>query len=201
VEAEKRAIAARNAANRAAGQWGKAAREGASTYLDRKQITPEAVRFDEAGDMLVPMIVYEQPSRLVGLQKITPDGAKRFSSGMDKRGSACRLGDIAPEDKVIIVAEGYATGRSIRMAIEGVVTVFVAFDAGGLLQAAKNVRAAYPDAHVLFCADDDWRVSLRAAEHVAEEFGVLDPLCSPGWQRRNDGWPDVQVREPGDRPL
>ncbi|RKP46671.1 VapE domain-containing protein [Pararobbsia silviterrae] len=176
AESEKKAIAARNAANRAAAQWGKAAREGASAYLEKKQITPEAVRFDESGDLLVPMIVYEQPSRLAGLQKITPDGAKRFNGGMDKRGTACRLGDVTSDDKVIMIAEGYATGRSIRMAIDDAIAVYVAFDAGGLLSAATNIRQAYPDAHLLFCADDDWRISQRAAEHVADEYGVLDQL-------------------------
>ncbi|MDR6447677.1 putative P-loop ATPase/phage/plasmid primase-like uncharacterized protein [Paraburkholderia terricola] len=171
VEAEKRAHAAKMAANRARSQWHKARDEGASAYLERKQITPEAVRFDDEGTLLVPMFQYADGIRLVGLQKITPDGAKRFNKGMEKKGASFILGDIAADDRVAMIAEGYATGRSIRMATDDAVPLSVCFDAGGIMSAARHLRDTYPDLHLLICADDDWKIEQRLREHLADEFG------------------------------
>ena len=171
MEAEKRAHAAKMAANRARSQWHKARDEGASAYLERKQITPEAVRFDDEGTLLVPMFQYADGLRLVGLQKITPDGAKRFNKGMEKKGASFILGDIAADDRVAMIAEGYATGRSIRMATDEAVPLSVCFDAGGIMPAARYLRDTYPGLHLLICADDDWKIEQRLREHLADEFG------------------------------
>ncbi|MDR6482898.1 VapE domain-containing protein [Paraburkholderia terricola] len=171
IEAEKRVHAAKMAANRARSQWHKARDEGASAYLERKQITPEAVRFDDEGTVLVPMFQYADGIRLVGLQKITPDGAKRFNKGMEKKGASFILGDIAADDRVAMIAEGYATGRSIRMATDEAVPLSVCFDAGGIMPAARYLRDTYPDLHLLICADDDWKIEQRLREHLADEFG------------------------------
>ncbi|MEN8502034.1 MULTISPECIES: VapE domain-containing protein [Paraburkholderia] len=159
------------AANRARSQWHQARDEGASAYLERKQITPEAVRFDDEGTLLVPMFQYADGIRLVGLQKITPDGAKRFNKGMEKKGASFILGDLAADDRVAMIAEGYATGRSIRMATDGAVPLSVCFDAAGILPAARYLRDTCPDLHLLICADDDWKIEQRLREHLADEFG------------------------------
>ena len=171
IEAEKRAHAAKMAANRARSQWHQASDEGSSAYLERKQITPEAVRFDSDGTLLVPMFQYGDGIRLTGLQKITPDGAKRFNKGMEKKGTSFLLGDIEVDDRVAMIAEGYATGRSIRMATSEAVPLSVCFDAGGIMPAARYLRDTYPELHLLICADDDWKIEQRLREHLAEEFG------------------------------
>ncbi|MFP3614982.1 VapE family protein, partial [Paraburkholderia sp. SIMBA_050] len=176
AEAEKRAHAAKMAANRARSQWHKARDGGASAYLERKQITPEAVRFDDDGTLLVPMFQYADGIRLIGLQKITPDGAKRFNKGMEKKGASFILGDIAADDRVAMIAEGYATGRSIRMATDEAVPLSVCFDAAGILPAARYLRDTYPDLHLLICADDDWKIEQRLREHLADEFGFVGEL-------------------------
>jgi putative DNA primase/helicase len=173
----KRLQAAKLAANRARSQWQNAFVDGESVYLQRKQITPEGVRFDVDGTLFVPMYLYgaDEP-RMVGLQKITPDGAKRFNKGMEKKGAECRIGEIASDDRIVMVAEGYATGRSIRMATDGTIPLSVCFDAGGILPAARALRAAYPDIHLLICADDDWRIEPRMREHLASEYGYTGEL-------------------------
>jgi len=180
AEAEKRVHAAKMAANRARSQWQKACDEGSSAYLERKQITPEAVRFDTDGTLLVPMFQYADGIRLVGLQKITPDGAKRFNKGMEKRGTSFLLGDIATDDRVAMIAEGYATGRSIRMATNEAVPLSVCFDAAGIMPAARYLRDTYPDLHLLICADDDWKIEQRLREHLADEFGYSGEMAIGG---------------------
>ncbi|KVZ72544.1 VapE domain-containing protein [Burkholderia ubonensis] len=176
-QAERDARQAKLAANRAHDQWGRADERGSSAYLDRKKITPEGVRFDEDGTMFVPMFQYgDDEPRLVGLQKITPDGAKRFNKGMQKKGAAYLLGDVAADDRMVLVAEGYATGRSIRMATREAFALSVCFDAGGILPAVQHLRATYPDVHVLVCADDDWKIEQRMREWLAEEFAFAGEL-------------------------
>lgn len=171
AEAVKKAKAASNAANRAKMQWDTAKDfPVASVYFDRKHITPECVRVDADGDILVPMVVYGETQYLAGLQKISPDSAKRFNAGMEKAGTSCRLGAIHADDKVIGIAEGYATARSVRMALDDAIPVVVAFDAGSLMENAKRLRASFPDAHVLFFADDDWKIEQRVREWLAEDY-------------------------------
>lgn len=183
VEAAERAEkAARNAANRAAEQWRVASTEGVHPYLVSKQITPEAVRFAADGTMYVPMLVYGERTRLVGLQKIAADGQKRFTKGMSKSGTACVLGEVADDTPIIGIGEGYATCRTIRADTDEAFPVCVAFTAGGLLDAARNLRALYPHAHLLFFADDDWIIRERAARHLADDYGYCGGLPGPGEQ-------------------
>ncbi|CAN0626436.1 putative DNA primase/helicase [Burkholderia multivorans] len=176
-QAERDAKQARLAANRAHSQWERASERGTSAYLERKRITAEGVRFDADGTIFVPMYQYADDARLVGLQKITPDGAKRFNKGMEKKGAAYLLGEVAEDDRMVLVAEGYATGRSIRMATGEAFALSVCFDAGGILSAVETLRAAYPEVHVLVCADDDWKVEQRMRDWLADEFAFRGELA------------------------
>lgn len=180
AEAEKKEQAAKLAANRARDQWQKASDDGGSAYLERKQITAEGVRFDAEGMLLVPMFQYADSIRLVGLQKITPDGAKRFNKGMEKKGATYLLGEIGGDDKVAMVAEGYATARTIRMATDEAIPVSICFDAGGILSAARYLRGAFPDLHLLICADDDWKIEQRLRDCLVEDFGYSGKLVLGG---------------------
>jgi phage/plasmid primase-like uncharacterized protein len=83
-------------------------------------------------DVLVPAWAMDETNgaRMVGVQRIAPDGSKRFNAGMAKEGAACRLGAAFEDGDAILVCEGYATGLSIRAAVERMLPVFVAFDAG-----------------------------------------------------------------------
>lgn len=179
-EERKRQHAAKLAANRARQQWQEGSDVGESDYLVRKQITAEGVRFSADGDVLVPMFNYADGYRLVGLQKITSTGAKRFNKGMEKKGALFLLGDVNADSKVVLVAEGYATARSIRMATDGVVPVMVCFDAGNIMAAARYLRDTYAGIHVMFCADDDWQIERRLRDHLAEEFGYVGELETGG---------------------
>lgn len=177
AEEEKRRNAAKLAANRARQQWGEAAEEGTSAYLERKQITAEGVRFAEDGTLFVPLLRYTVDDvRMVGLQKITPDGAKRFNKGTEKKGAECRLGTLSGDDKIVMVAEGYATGRSIRMATDEAIPLSVCIDAGNIMSAARALRDAYPDVHILICADDDWKVEQQMRGWLADKLGYRGDL-------------------------
>lgn len=156
AEAARRQRSAERASERAGGLWSAASRDGVSPYLVRKGVEPESVRFLADGAIVVPMIRYESPPRLVGAQVISSDGAKRFVTGTAKQGSACRLG-LVEAGRPVLVCEGLATGLSIRLATDRRFPVFVAFDAGNLMPVASLLRSTHPSCPLLICADDDFQ--------------------------------------------
>lgn len=194
AEAARRAAEALQAEHGALAAWRGALRVGRSPYAERKGIErPEACRFSPAGWLLVPMLRYDLPREqsLKGLQIIQPDGSKKFTYGMAKAGTACRLG-LAEVGAPVLLCEGWATGMSLRMATGRRLAVYVAFDAGNLEQVALMVAELHPGSALVLCADDDWRtldregrplnpgrVAAAAAREVLSEQGATAVLVFP----------------------
>lgn len=174
-EVASKQLAADQAANRAIDQWNKAkAASDDHAYLVRKQVTAENIRVTDAGILLVPMKLYALNGiRWAGSQKIDVEGGKRYSSGMEKSGAACILGKVA-DAPFIGIGEGYATCRTVRMAMSdySALPVAVAFDAGNILSVAKGLRRDFPAAHLLLLADDDYQLESRFVERLRDDFNV-----------------------------
>lgn len=78
-------------------------------YLMKKMLPGVGIRqLDET--LLVPMV--DERGDLWNLQRIRPDGDKRFLKGGRVKGLSCRIGE--PTDDVI-VAEGWATSASLHL--------------------------------------------------------------------------------------
>lgn len=194
VEAAKLKDRARFAARRAEQQWSAGRASGDCPYLVRKGLMASAdralpekgLRVMSDGTLLVPMIRYDVteqeaddpqyvgPRRLAGLQKIAPDGSKRFNKGMAKEGTACRIGRKPRDGQLIIIGEGLATVLSAHLALEKKYTFFVAFDSGNLMPVAKILRAVYPKSPVLFIADDDAYLEAYMNTRLRANYGVSD---------------------------
>ena len=174
AEAERKQRKSEMAANRARMDWAAAAdSDQPSAYLARKRVGSEKTRVDANGVLLVPVCKYsEAGATLAGLQRIQPDGEKRFSTGIDMAAGCCVLGKTTDAPALIAIGEGYATCETVRMATEFDMPVMVAFNAGNLLPVAKRLRADFPAAHLLFLADDDMRVVARLAESLLADFDV-----------------------------
>lgn len=166
---EEREHEAQLAAMSAAQLWRTASREGQSAYLQRKGVEPEACRYLRDGSIVVPLLRYDLPREqaLRALQRIYPGPRfdrrtkeplpqKTFTKGFLKDGCCLRLGEVV-EGSVLLVCEGYATGLSLRMAIERRHPVFIALDAHNLRHVVEILRRLYPDHPLLICADDDHR--------------------------------------------
>lgn len=202
-EERRRRDAAARAAMRAGARWHAAERMGISLYLRRKRVDPESVRFEPDGSILVPMLRYDFPREraLVGLQAITADGTKLFGKGTAKMGSAVRLGPQFVEPRSpILLAEGLATGLSLRMATARRWPVFVCFDAGNLPHVARIVRRLYPSAWLLICADDDFltwgnpgRSKAMHAATVAKNADIAAPHFPGRGDRKLTDWNDLHV--------
>lgn len=208
ADADKAAAAAQ-AALGAADLWRSASREGHSPYLERKGVQGEACRYLRDGSVLIPLLRYDRPREqaLRAVQRIYPDGFKLFTKDFSKTGCALRLGEVTAETDLILVCEGYATGLSIRMATDHLLPVYVALDAYNLVFVVEIVRAHYPDAHMLICADDDWksedhdgpnpgRNKAKMAAKTTPACDILWPVFKPATRQEKDtDFNDLHLRE------
>ena len=116
-------------------------------YLSLKRIAGEG--FLQAGAaLLVPM--RDADGRLWNVQRIFPDGAKRFLKGGRITGLFWLVGgDAGP----LCLGEGAGTMSAVRRATGH--TVAAAMHKGNLEPVARLLRACWPDRPIVICADDD----------------------------------------------
>lgn len=138
--------------------------------------------------LLLVIPISDVNGKLHSLQFIDIDGQKRFLTGGRKRGGFFL---IAPPDKVLCIAEGFATGASIREATG--YAVAVAFDAGNLLTVTKTMQENFPETKLVVCADDDYKTAgnpgLSKATQAADATDAL--LALPRFcKNRPDGASD-----------
>lgn len=180
------------AGRRAQAQWEAARATGECPYLVRKGLMAEGskelpekgLRVATDGTLLVPAIrydvteaqaddpTYSGPRRLAGVQKIAPDGSKRFNKNMAKAGTACRIGKKPKDGQLLIIGEGLATVLSAHLALDKRQTFFVAFDSGNLLPVARILRKQFPKSPILFIADDDAYLEAYLNKRLRSNYDV-----------------------------
>ncbi|MGI9142093.1 MAG: DUF5906 domain-containing protein [Fluviibacter sp.] len=172
-----------SAALRARSGWGKCLPVGESEYLKRKGVDGFGVRFSERGNMVIPML--DTNGQIHGLQVIYAEkknGRDKdfWPAGLAKKGHFFLIGGIP--DKVLLIAEGYATAASLHMATGH--PVAVAFDAGNLMPVAQALHGRYRRTKILLCADDDYLtegnpgVSHAKNAALAVDGSVIIPVFS-----------------------
>ncbi len=156
-------------------------------YLKRKQILCCGIRVTSTGSLVVPVLSATTPvaklSELVdftknmqSLQFIAPDGSKKFLAGGKIAGGFYRIPAASPDgERVLCVAEGYATAVSAHMATG--YACYAALSAKNLLNVATMLRAQYPDYQIVLCADNDTKnatnVGYNSAQKAAQVCGGL----------------------------
>jgi len=145
-------------------------------YLIRKGCQPHTLR--QQGDMLLVPLYLDRV--LVNLQRIYPDGAKRFLPGGRVTGCYSPLGRLEPGASLYI-CEGWATGATIHEHTGAAVAC--AMNAGNLLEAGQRLRRAYPEVELVFAGDDDRQTEgnpgRKAANAAAIAVGGL--VTFPVW--------------------
>lgn len=201
---EERRLARARRAERSAGEAWREARTPTEPvgYVKRKGVRPQAVKVEDEDVVLVPMLRYDLPREraLVGLQRIWPDGTKRFIAGTAKAGASVRLGPRPVDGDPILLCEGIATGLSIAEALEDRLPIFVGFDAGNLVEVALILRELWPGSPIGICADDDYRTpgnpgrlyAHRAARKVSRAW-YLRPLFDDARPEGLTDFNDVHV--------
>lgn len=117
-------------------------------YLVAKGVRSYVLR--QAGDvLLVPLM---RDGVLVSLQRIKPDGDKRFLFGGMTKGSCSVIGTIQP-DQALYICEGWATGATLHA--ETGAAVACAMTANNLLEVGLRLQRQHPDAVLIIAGDDD----------------------------------------------
>lgn len=118
----------------------------------------------KAGSLIVPLMNIE--GDITTAEIITDSGKYALAGGL-KKGSF-GLVPAADEDvTVVAVVEGFATGLSCHILLEGC-PVFCGMSKSGLLDAALAARKAYQDARIIVCGDAG---AEREAEAAAAAVG------------------------------
>lgn len=146
------------------------------SYLVAKGCRPHGLR--QLGEVLLVPLYYA--GQLVNLQRIHPDGAKRFLRGGMVKGCCSTLGAIV-SGQPLYTCEGWATGATIHEEIGH--PVACAMNAGNLLSVALQLRRRYPKAVLIVAGDDDRMTEgnpgRSCATKVADELGC--GLIFPPW--------------------
>ncbi|HRI90347.1 MAG TPA: toprim domain-containing protein [Accumulibacter sp.] len=139
------------------------------SYLIAKGVQAHTLRQSGAA-LLVPLL--DIHGLLWNVQRIMPDGAKRFRKGR-AGGLHSPIGDLT-NPAALLVCEGWATGATLHE--ESGHPVLCAMNAGNLLPVAKAARAAWPGAELVICADNDRKTEgnpgLTAATAAAKAVGA-----------------------------
>ena len=149
-------------------------------YLQSKQVLPFQAR-QHGSTLLIPLT---DGHRMVNVQKISPNGEKRFFPGARVSGCWSPLGGSSSP---LYICEGWATGATIN-ALTGSV-VACAMNAGNLVKVAKAIRERYPDRYLVIAGDNDRftegnpgkAAAIAAARAVGAEWKIPDfPEGLPG---------------------
>lgn len=165
-------------------------------YLVKKGIQGRWQGVKQQGQaLIIPM--QDAEGNIVGLQRIYPDGTKRFLKGQRKNGCYYRFfnGNDADGGTCYIV-EGFATGASVYKAIRHS-SVYVCFDAGNL----RPVAEALPRGRMVYCGDDDkysdtkntGRIAAQSAAKATGGIAVFPIFKEGGWEI-----PGVEISKPSD---
>jgi hypothetical protein len=147
-------------------------------YLDRKKILPHGIKLDDRGDLVVPIYIRDRISSVQKiLKKKTKEGNDKFIFG-PKQSGYFPFGSFDNPTKIYI-AEGFATAATI-FECTGTPTI-CAFDAGNLLAVGEVIREKYPQAQIVFCADNDSIKGHRVGEVRAKQaaFAIKASVCLP----------------------
>jgi putative DNA primase/helicase len=176
---EERQRSENEAAIEAAEIWASASPANAThPYAAAKRLDVSALLRQIGDKLLIPM--FDGTGKLWNLQRIAPDGSKRFLRGGRTDGLFCLIGHCSTRGETVCVGEGYATMAAVNHA-SGHPCV-VAFSAKNLGPVARLWNDARPDLNFIICADDDSHlernVGMEAARAAAEAIGakVAKPL-------------------------
>lgn len=135
-------------------------------YLLRKGVRSHGLRYHK-GALLVP--VTDINGNFHGMQRIWPNGEKRFHRGTILTGHFFMIGEIG--EATLLMCEGYSTGATLHEVTGH--AVIVAFGSGNLRPVAEAARAAWPNARIIICADDDKNLDDNPGMTAAAESAAV----------------------------
>ncbi|MEY3252439.1 MAG: hypothetical protein RL227_1412 [Pseudomonadota bacterium] len=123
-------------------------------YLERKGLSAlGTIGLREHDGWLVVPVMWR--GRVISIQRIHPDGTKRFAVGAPVKGGHYAI--TRERAALTVVCEGLATGLAIYQCVRNA-AVIVAFDAGNLLPVVQELK---PHGNVILAADNDMGTQMR----------------------------------------
>ncbi|MBF0414143.1 MAG: AAA family ATPase [Magnetococcales bacterium] len=168
-------------------------------YLVAKKIQPHGA-FQLGESLVIP--IQDESGIITGLQKIAPDGSKRYAKGTKKKGSFYiigatlqSLGNLLLAEINILICEGFATGASLHEATGN--PVVVSLDSANLVLVAEIFQRLHPSRVIIFAADDDRHTpgnpGLTKATEAARITGarLAVPVFDPAFQGKFTDFNDL----------
>ncbi len=157
-QAEQDRQAEQNAIAKANQMWSKATDPNPNhPYLVKKCINPMSIK--QLGELLlIPLYYYNietNQKALANLQTIDKDGNKKFLSGGKVAQCYSSLNTTAPQNNIIMIAEGYATAMTVLHATDYQYPMIVAFNANNLNPVSQFIRKQLPNSRIMIIADND----------------------------------------------
>jgi putative DNA primase/helicase len=192
AEAKRQRDAERRAAQRSTAatvwdEWTKAKpADPRHPYLVAKGVRPHGLR-QRGRLLLVPLS--DIGERLWNVQRIAPDGTKRFATGGRITGLFAFVGPPLPAP-ALLVCEGWATAATVHEATG--LSVLAAMNAGNLEPVAKAAKHWWPHLPLVIAADNDHATAgnpgLTKARAAALATGAtaVAPPTMPGVTDFND---------------
>lgn len=150
-------------------------------YLRRKRALAHGIR-QKGNALLIP--IRNACGELQSIQFIHPDGTKLFLRCGRTAGGFYLIGVVAD---VLLIAEGFATASTLHQATGHAVAA--AFNCGNMPAVARALRAKFPAACIVVCADDDQQTpgnpGLTRAREAAKAVGGF--LATPRFQGARHG--------------
>lgn len=182
---EQRRVAAVKATEEARGYWRACTpvRNG-HPYLTEKLLTMQGcagLRVDDDGWLIVPV---EVDGAIMSLQRIAPDGTKRFWSGASVKGGCYVVG--TPRATMTALVEGLATGLAVFQSVPNC-RVIVAFDCGNMDQVVRRLKISGLAA---VAADNDHATEARIGKNPGLVHGraAADLIgCGIAWPEGIEG--------------
>lgn len=126
--------------------------------LDKKSVPAFPGVLCENGTVVIPM--FNAANEIRNVQRIFPDGSKRFLKDGEKKGLFFVIGDLAQADTVLF-GEGYATLASPHLATR--FASVVCFDSGNIGAVMEALAEATKHADRIILSDNDLVTPSRAA--------------------------------------
>jgi putative DNA primase/helicase len=150
-------------------------------YLARKRVKGYGIK-QKNSFLLIP--VYSVLGEFQSVQFIDERGNKKFLKGGKVSGGCHFIGDIS-EGKPIYIAEGYATAASVYEDTQCL--TIVAFNAGNLINVAKDIKKNQPRVAIVIAGDCD-PVGNRYADEASK--AVNGTTLIPDFGKNPQGYTD-----------
>ncbi len=148
-------------------------------YHERKQVDLLGAKL--VGENVV-VSIFNAEREKIGSQTISPDGGKKFNSGLAKEGAFAATGKLS--GGLAYIAEGWATAASVTMATDQ--ACVVALDAGNLPKVVEVFAKYFPDIELIVAADND-DAGIKAAKKSGCRWAVPS--------EKDADWNDVWVKQ------